>query len=141
MFMRAVVIRNHLATATDRIAGWTAPFCAGPWWLPTAVGIGTLPLVASWYSGMPGHQVASAVLLALVCLGCAREDASLRGLAVIGAAFVSHSVAAIEMVTINAPRAALLLPGADAYWQKQLAWIATGLDSEYQLAAWIPAHV
>lgn len=134
-------IRKHLAAAMERIAGWATPSCRGGWWVATAVAIGTLPLGVSWYSGVPGHQAASAVLLALVCLGCARHDTGLKGLGVIGTTFASHSAAAIWLSMLDAARAAVLLPGAAAYWDKQLAWITTGIDPEYQLAAWVPAHI
>ena len=39
------------------------------------------------------------------------------------------------------PCTAPLLPGAEDYWQKQRAWIESGEDPEYEVSAWVPAHL
>ena len=85
--------------------------------------------------------MASALLLALFCLSCARVNADTKGCAAIAAAFVSHSMLAIALGVRDPQSIAPLLPGSEDYWQKQLTWIRSGIDPEYQLAAWVPAHL
>jgi len=47
------------------------------------------------------------------------------------------------MVLVDAApsRMAGILPGVEEYWHRQLEWIRTGWDPEYEPAAWLPAHL
>jgi hypothetical protein len=109
--------------------------------MPTALAVGTLPVVASYTLGVPGHQVASALALTLLCLSCAREDAWLQGIGAIALAYAAHCVMVIALAYGDPQGVAPLLPDAESYWQKQLHWITTGDDPEYHWAAWVPAHL
>lgn len=124
-----------------RLAGLGEPFCRGWRWMPAAVAAGTVPLLASLALRQGGHQLVSAVMLALLCLACVRDGTWIKGHAVIALAFVAHSMLVITVAYVQPAAVAPLLPDADDYWQKQIAWIETGSDPEYELAAWVPAHV
>jgi hypothetical protein len=47
----------------------------------------------------------------------------------------------ITVSQVDPQGVAPLLPGAEAYWHKQLLWITTGNDPEYHWVAWVPAHL
>ena len=130
-----------LRCAAYQIAGVADPVCRG-WKLPVAaISVGACPPVVSFWFGLPGHQLVSAVLLALLCLALARQDRWLTGIAVIAGTFVVHNVVVMALARANPEVAAEVLPDAAAYWQKQITWIRTGRDPEYALSAWVPAHV
>jgi hypothetical protein len=124
-----------------RLAGTTAPWCRGGWWIAWAIAIGTVPVTISFVLNIPGHHWLSALLLAALCLGLVREDAWFRGMGLIGLAFAVHSVVVIALAAAAPHRAAAILPGASDYWHKQQTWIETGQDPEYRLQAWVPAHL
>ena len=127
--------------ATHEFAGLALPFCRGWRWLPSSIAVGALPFLISYVTGAPGHQIVSALLLMMLCLPCAREDDWLKGIGVMALAYVAHCAVVIALAYADPERVAPLLPGAEAYWQKQLSWIQTGTDPEYKLSAWVPAHL
>lgn len=133
--------RASIGATAYRAAGLARPVCRGWRWLPAAAMVGSVPLLACLALGMGGHQVVSAVGLALLCLACARDDAWLKGVATIGVAFVVHCAVAIAVARADPQAVASLLPDAQDYWHKQMAWIQTGSDPEYELSAWVPAHL
>ncbi len=94
----------------------------------------------SFAFGVAGHQFVSAALLTLVCLALARRDSALKAVAAISTVFLCHSVLVIGLVRYDHETAQALLPGGAAYWEKQIRWIETGRDPEYELSAWVPAH-
>jgi len=106
-----------------------------------ALAIGTLPFLVSYTLDVPGHQAASAILLILLCLPYAREDAWVRGIGAIALAYMAHCGVVIALAHADLQHVIPLLPDADAYWQKQILWITTGYDPEYQWSAWVPAHL
>jgi hypothetical protein len=103
-----------------------------------------LPFLVTWATGAGGggaHQAASAALLALLCLACARERAWLKGVLSMALAFAAHSAVVVAAVRASPDSVGPLVPGGPAYWQKQINWIKTGHDPEYQLRTWVPAHL
>lgn len=106
-----------------------------------SIAVGTLPVLISYATGAPGHQIISALLLMMLCLPCAREDDWAKGIGVMAVAYIAHCVLVIALAYADPHHVASILPGADAYWQKQIHWIQTGSDPEYKLSAWIPAHL
>src|SRR5258706_459538 len=54
---------------------------------------------------------------------------------------LGHSVAAMVLVHADPAAAARVMPGAEEYLRKQLLWIRTGWDPEYELGVWLPAHL
>ena len=77
----------------------------------------------------------------ILCLPCARADDWVKGISLIGLAYLAHCAVVIAVAYADPQRVAPLLPGAEAYWQKQIRWISTGADPEYRLSAWVPAHL
>lgn len=110
----------------------------GPW---AAIAIGILPLLLARGFGVGGHQAVSAAGVLLLCLACVRRDAAWTGIGLVLLTFLAHSVAALAIAELNPEAAARLMPGAQAYWEKQRSWIVAGWDPEYDAAVWIPAHV
>jgi hypothetical protein len=126
--------------ATFQVAGLADPFCRGRRWLPTAAAIGTVPFFISYALGVDGHQLVSAIALALVAMSLARQGDGLLGPAAIATAFVAHSGLVIAVAWADPTGAGAVLPRSDWYWDKQYTWITTGQDPEYALSAWVPAH-
>ena len=77
----------------------------------------------------------------MLCLPSAREADWVKGVGVIALAYLAHCVAVIALAYLDPQGVAPLLPGAENYWRKQISWIQTGTDAEYQLSAWVPAHL
>lgn len=127
--------------ATYDFAGLAQSFCEGWRWLPAAIVAGTIPFLISYATGARGHQLISALLLMMLCLACARRDDWRKGLGVMAVAYVAHCAVVIALSYADPSRVAPLLPGAEDYWHKQIGWIQTGMDPEYQLSAWVPAHL
>jgi hypothetical protein len=83
----------------------------------------------------------TAIGLTLLCLGLAWRDAWSKAVATIAIAFVSHCGVAIFLACSSPAAAAPMFPDGADYWEKQYAWIQTGIDAEYELSTWAPAHV
>ena len=135
-------VRRRFARATDRVARMADPLCRS-WWAIATVSfvIATVPALAAISAPSSLHQVLSAVGLAPFVWSCARRDDWARGMTLLSATFVIHSLTLIA-ITVYAPETgSSLVPGGDEYWLKQLDWITTGRDPEYELRAWGPAHV
>jgi hypothetical protein len=127
--------------ATYNFAGLALPFCEGRRWMPASITIGALPFLISYVTGAPGHQAVSALLLMILCLPCALKDDWVKGVGIIALTYVAHCAVVIALAYADPGGAAVILPGAESYWQKQIHWIQTGTDPEYKLSAWVPAHL
>ena len=127
--------------ATYDFAGLAQFFCEGWRWLPASIAAGTLPFLVAYATRAPGQQLISALLLMMLCLACARRDDWRRGVSVLAVAYVAHCALVIALSYADPQRVAPLLPGAQDYWHKQIGWIQTGVDPEYKLSAWVPAHL
>jgi len=127
--------------ATYNFAGLAQAFCEGWRWVPASIAAGTVPFLVSYATRAPGHQLISALLLMMLCLACARRDDWRRGVGVMAVAYVAHCLLVIALSYADPQRVAPLLPGAEDYWHKQIGWIQTGVDPEYKLSAWVPAHL
>lgn len=125
--------------AANKLSLWAKEVFRGWRWIPAAIASGTIPFLISWQTGIPGHQILSAILLMLICIGLVRDDAWVRGLAAIALMFAAHSVLVIGVARFD-PGAGALLPGAEQYWRAQIDWIQTGKDPEHELRNWVPAH-
>ncbi|MBI4747632.1 MAG: hypothetical protein HY774_04045 [Acidobacteria bacterium] len=126
--------------AAGRFIDLAEPCCRHQRWIGTAILIGVLPVVGSYWLSVKGHQLISAILLTVVCLYSIRINAWPQGMATLALAYLFHSLVVI-LFSIHDPQGmALVLPDAEAYWKKSWAWIQTGYEPEYQLANWVPAH-
>jgi len=123
------------------LAGLAEPWSRGLRGPIAAILIGALPLGLSRVLGVGGHQAVSATGLLLLCLACVRSDDTRRGVALVLLAYLAHCATAVAIACSDPAAAARIMPGAEDYWAKQLAWIRTGWDPEYEAAVWIPAHL
>lgn len=133
-------LRGLVSRRISRLAEATEPFCRGWRWLPAAVLVGGLPVAIAMVFGSSSHQLVTAIALMLLCLGLAWRDAWWTGVATIGIAFATHCSLAIYLAHSNPAIATEMFPDGADYWQKQYSWIRTGVDVEYELSAWVPAH-
>lgn len=124
-----------------RLAGLAQPLFNGPLWLLAALATGTLPLLLASALGGAWHALVSTAALTVLALAAARRDNAWQGLITVGLAFGAHCLLAIFMSAHDPTLASRCFPDADAYWQKNLTWIRTGQDPEYELMNWVPAHV
>ena len=135
-----VRLPRSVSRAANVAARLATPLVTGWRWAPAAILLGTLPLALSLLLGVRGHQALTGVTLALFALACAREGRRWRGLALITLVFATHCFAAIFASLHWPARAAAVLPDGEDYWQRQLIWIQTGQDPEYDPANWVEAH-
>src|SRR5687767_5546799 len=119
-------IHRHIGRRVDKLAAWGEPAIEKRRWMPASIAIGVVPFALSLAAGLPGHQLVSGVLLAWLCLACTRSDSWQKGMGLLALAFGAHSLAVIFATGYWPQRCAGILPGAEAYWQQQLAWITTG---------------
>lgn len=133
-------LRGIVSRRIGRLAVASEPFCRGWRWFPSAVLAGGLPVAIAMVFRSPFHQLTTAIVLMLLCLGLAWRDAWWTGVATIGIAFATHCGIAIFLAHSNPVAAAEMFPDGADYWQKQHSWIRTGVDVEYELSAWVPAH-
>lgn len=108
--------------------------------MPAAASIGALPVALSYLLRVPGHQVATALLLWPLFLAFALRGSWLKGVGTVALAFGAHSALVIAFASLDPARTSDVVAGGSQYWQKQLHWITTGQDPEYALANWVPAH-
>ncbi len=103
--------------------------------------IGSVPLALSYALGWPGHQALCAILMLGPFLALVRRDEVVRACGFVAAVFGAHSLLAIALAALDPAGVAPLMPGGNAYWEKNLHWIRTGVDVEYDLAEWVPAQI
>jgi len=124
----------------DRWCVSAAASTAGSRWIAAAAVAGVLPLLLCYACGWGGHRMVSAVLLFPAYVSLVRQDRQRAGFATVLVCFALHSATAITLTLLDPAGAADVLTGGAAYWEKNFHWIRTGLDPEYQLVNWLPAH-
>lgn len=145
MVRLALVMRRLIAQRIELLATLAEKLVIGwaPQWIawPLTILATLAPLAIAFPLGSPHHQIISAGLIAWGLLGFVASDRWLAGISWLGCAFLFHCITAV-LLTVNFPdHCQLLFPGANEYWAKQEAWITTGKDPEYELTAWLSAHV
>ena len=132
--------RRRVARVVTQLATTAKPYASSNAWPVWAMLIGTVPFLVSYAGGVSGHQLASAVLLSLLCLGFVAEDHWMQCITAIALAFIAHSLLVVAMSRYDSERCAAILPKAADYWEQQRTWITTGVNQEYELETWLPAH-
>ncbi len=132
---------RRVAEAAWTVAGAADGGVTGRRWLPVAVAVGTLPVLLGFAVGTSSHQLATAVCTGFLVLACVRRDDLFRAVGVVAVVFATHSAAVIALTVHDPERAALILPGADAYWQRIRQWVTAGIDDEYRWTQWVPEHL
>lgn len=133
-------IPPRLAEGAWRFAGCAERLFEGWGWAPAAAAAGTVPLALAFWTGGAWHQVVSALALFALFLAAVRADRMGHGLAAIAVAYASHMLLAIGLSSAWPAAAAACFPGGESYWAKNLTWLQTGADPEYELSNWVPAH-
>lgn len=110
------------------------------WWPIIALAVGSVPILAGYHCGTSVHQPVTAVLLAVMFLGCVRRDQLGRAILLTVIVIGSHSAMAIVLSARDPAGAAAILPGSSGYWERTRHWIITGEDVEYQWRHWLAAH-
>ncbi|MGC4121224.1 MAG: hypothetical protein QM765_42935 [Myxococcales bacterium] len=110
-------------------------------WSVAAVAAGVLPLLAAVPFHTCAHQHVSSLLLFMLMIGAIHAGKFARGVAAIGVAFLAHSLVAIALARLSPASVCTLFPGGPEYWTETHTWLVTGKDPEYELAAWLPAHL
>ncbi len=136
-----VSICGVIARRIHRLAVVAEPLCGGWRWLFSSIALGTVPVLAAYSVGSHWHQMISATLLALLVFPSVWQDRWFRGLATVVTTFAVHSAVAIAVTAFDPAGSAPIFPQGPEYWQKQDSWIRTGVDVEYNLVQWLPAHI
>lgn len=132
------------AARREQIAQWSAAgasWTAGFRWVGLAAAASVLPLLLAWPFGWSGHRFVSALLLFPLFVALVRADRQKEGFALVLVAYACHSATAILLTWLDPAGTAPLLADGAAYWEKNERWIRTGIDPEYQVANWLPAHL
>lgn len=106
-----------------------------------ALAIGVLPFLFSWLLQIPGHQLVSALALTFACLYFAGKNRYIPAIVTIAVAYLAHCLVVIGVAVEDANGVSSVLPGAADYWLKQMSWLSTGWDPEYDPWNWIWAHI
>ena len=132
---------QQLQKTVRGIANTSNFFLDNRFWAATAIGIGIVPLLLSLALGIIGHQILSAILLSLLCIGLLWKDGWIRCIIAITLTFLSHSALAVIFAQHYPDLCAEIMPKAADYWEQQRHWITTGENIEYELSTWVPAHI
>jgi hypothetical protein len=135
--------RSSQAVARDflRLVQGAEAIAHGARWVLVALACGSVPLLAAWATGFDFHRPATALLLMPVWLCLVRRDREGAACGMVFLTFAVHSVLAMTLVRLDTAGADHVLLDGPAYWVKNIHWIRTGLDPEYELLYWVPAHV
>jgi|GEM_PF-1076453 len=124
----------------DRWCAAGAVLTSGSRWIAAAAVAGVLPLLLAYAFGWSGHRLISAALLFPAYVSLVRGDRQRAGFATVLVCFALHSATAIALTFFDPAGAAGVLSGGEGYWEKNIHWIRTGLDPEYLVIHWLPAH-
>jgi hypothetical protein len=138
IFLLASRTLDSAATAARRVLAAVAPL--GHFWLGGAVFAGLVPLLAFWGLRIPGQNLATAAILFPFFLALVAKDRQRAGFAIVLVAFVVHSLTAILLSACDPVGAGAALADGPSYWEKNITWIRTGIDPEYAVSNWLPAH-
>lgn len=109
-------------------------------WIVWSALAGALPLLLAWPLGVWWHQLVAGVVVWALFLPAVVKDDTARGVGVLAVGFAAHCATAIALSAVYGAAVSGLFPDADAYWAQQQVWIRTGVDPEYVVANWGPAH-
>jgi hypothetical protein len=102
--------------------------------------VGAVPILVGYAAGVPGAHLATAALLTPLLLAAVARNSLPRGIGTLAAAFFTHNVVTIALAAYDPVGLADILPAGADYWQRSRIWILTGVNPEYDLDWWVPAH-
>ncbi|MGE3806611.1 MAG: hypothetical protein AB7K24_18240 [Gemmataceae bacterium] len=80
-------------------------------------------------------------MLAPLFIAAVARNSMARGLGVVAAAFLGHSLSMILLAAFAPAYIVDSFPPGFQYWEQSRSWIVTGFSPEYDLSWWLPAHV
>ena len=136
-------VRSGRSLARDfvRVLEPVQAMARGYRWTAVALAAGVLPLVAAFGLGLDVHRPLAALILFPLWVLLVRDDREASACGMVFLAFAVHSVCAMALVGLDPLGADRVLLDGPAYWSKNIHWIRTGQDPEYQVAYWVPAHL
>lgn len=136
-----VAVPAPVVEGARRVGDVVAPLFRGHAWLVAAAAAGVFPLAVGLATRSAVHQALSAAGLFFLVVGAARADVWGKAAAALAVAFAAHCVGAVLLARHFPDLSAALFPGGFEYWTQARTWIRTGVDPEYELANWVPAHL
>jgi hypothetical protein len=114
-----------------------------PAWVAAGGLVGVLPLLGDYLIGgpWPTAPLITAVLATALLVAAVASDSLARGLGALAGVFLAHNALAIALVAHDPTGMARILDGGVAYWGQSRHWILTGINPEYELGQWVPAHL
>lgn len=103
--------------------------------------IGALPAWISFLVGVRFANELTAVLALPVILGAVRRDLTGRGWSALALIVAGHCGVNITLAAYWPEQLSVVLPQGLRYWQESREWIETGINPEYELRSWVPAHL
>jgi hypothetical protein len=132
---------SKAADAAAEVLAFLGPLSTSKRWVLGAVAAGVLPILVCWLAGWPGQRFATGLFLFPFYLPLVLTDRQRAGFASVLIAFSCHSLLAIALAALDPTGASTVMPGGEAYWNKNIYWIRTGFDPEYEVLNWLPAHL
>ncbi len=130
-------LRRSIVQGLDRLSALTMGWRV--WGL--ALLIANLPFLLAWAIGFPDYHVISGALLPLVVLPLAWRRRHALAMAVLAVAFLAHCVQTMLLTWLDPAGVMAISPAFGDYLARQEHWISTGVDPEYALGNWLPAHL
>jgi hypothetical protein len=127
---RSLRMANRLGDQTSR---------RGTWLWASAL-VGAVPILVGYATGIPGQHLVTAVLLTPLLLAAVARDSLTLGAGTLAMAFLTHNAVTIALAAYDPVGLADILPAGADYWQRSRLWIQTGVNPEYDLDWWVPAH-
>ncbi|MFM9962242.1 MAG: hypothetical protein ACKV2Q_13595 [Planctomycetaceae bacterium] len=141
MWVWPLHISAKLSWRLLRIADRASRLFDHRWWPVLCLIIGAIPAGVSFLLCVRFANELTAVLAVPVILGAVRRDLTWRGWFALVLIVVGHCGVNITLAAWYPERLSVILPQGLRYWQESRAWIETGINSEYELRSWIPAHL
>ena len=97
-------------------------------------------MLAAFAVRQPIDRIITMCLAMPLLIGAAKADSLRQGIGVLCAVFAAHSGVVIGLTVLAPDRIAALLPFGQTYWHESHHWIVSGVNPEYELSSWVPAH-
>ena len=124
----------------ERLARCAEPVTARWFCLPAAAAVGAIPFLICVPFGSSAYWYVSGFLLCLVILSLAWRRRHGWAVACLFTAFLCHNLTVMGTTAVAPEAVASISPEFQDYLDRQILWITTAQDPEYELVNWLPAH-
>lgn len=131
----------RIATRVGRSIERLQPLTSGRRYILFALLTGGLPLLASFAAGVAFHQWVSTLLFFPLFVSLVYSGRFGAAMWSVLCCYGAHSALALYLSYHYPTEAAAVLTGGLEYWNKNIYWIQTGIDPEYNPANWMPAQL